>query len=224
MTRFVCASHGHCFDGLASAALLSSLVTSLEPSTQFTYRALGYGPNPPQVHFTGEQNALLDYRYIPDAGLTYYIDHHPTAFLNDTEQSHFTERREADPLHFVHDQHSPSCARLVDQMARRDYGHDTEQNRELVAFADKIDSASFATVDEAIDLKSPFMRLVTAVTHFGDHKFYERAVPVLQREGVAGLAAQPWIKHQFHKISPSIQALNQRIKEKGEVTGRVVII
>ena len=35
------------------------------------YRALGYGPTPPRVDFDGDSNALLDYKYIPDARLNY---------------------------------------------------------------------------------------------------------------------------------------------------------
>lgn len=224
MQSFVCASHGHCFDGLASAALLTDLVRQTRPKTAFTYRALGYGAQPTRVVFSGAQNALLDYKYLVDPALTYYIDHHPTAFTDDEALRHFEQRRTADPLRFVHDASSVSCANLVAQLARSEYGYDTAQNRELEAFAEKIDGARFESVHEAIDLESPLMRLVSTVTHFGDDAFYRRAISVLQAEGLHALADQKWVQAKFTKLAPAIEALNQRIKRNGTLKGRVALI
>ncbi len=223
MSSFLCASHGHCFDGLASAALLTDLVQQDSPETRFSYRALGYGPTPPRVNFASDQNALLDYRYIPDSNLTFYIDHHPTAFFGDEERAHFERRRNASPERFIFDPRSPSCANLVAQLARSQ-GRDAELLRQLENFAEKIDAARFDSVDEAIETDSPRMRLVSAVTHFGDHQFYQRAIPVLLREGVDGLAQQRFVKEQFRKLAPAIRSLNERIKKQGHQRGRVALV
>ena len=224
MQSFVCASHGHCFDGLASAALLTDLVKQTRPETAFTYRALGYGAQPTRVVFSGQQNALLDYKYLADPALTYYLDHHPTAFSDDETFRHFEARRNADSIHFVHDASSVSCANLVATLARREYGYDSAQNRELEAFAEKIDGARFDSVQEAIDLDSPLMRLVSTVTHFGDDDFYRQAVSILQAEGLHGLADQKWVQAKFMKLAPAIEALNKRIKKHGALVGRVAMI
>ncbi len=224
MASFVCASHGHCFDGLASAALLTDIIEHGDPGTRFTYRALGYGPTPPRVEFSGKRNALLDYKYIPDPSLTLYLDHHPTAFSSAAERAHFEGRRGENEVHFVHDVGAPSCANLVAGLARTTYGLERPLMSEIEAFAQKIDSAQFDSVDEAIDTDSSSMKLVTAVTHFGDHQFYQRAVPILRREGVHGLAEQRWVKEQFRKLTPAIRLLNERIRKNGKVEGRVALV
>lgn len=224
MQSFVCASHGHCFDGLASAALLTDLVRQTQPETVFTYRALGYGTQPTRVVFNGQQNALLDYKYLTDPALTYYLDHHPTAFSDDETFRHFEARRATDSIHFVHDASSISCANLVAKLARDEYGHDSVQNRELETFAEKIDGARFGSVQEAIDLDSPLMKLVSTVTHFGDDDFYRRAIAILQVEGLHALADQKWVRTKFAKLAPAIDALNKRIKDNGILVGRVAMI
>ena len=44
--HIVVAAHGHCFDGLVSAALFSHLRATLDTrSYRFSYRSCGYGPN-----------------------------------------------------------------------------------------------------------------------------------------------------------------------------------
>ena len=224
MPSFTCASHGHCFDGLVSAALFTDLIRQQDGNTDFSYRALGYGPTSPKVDFSSERNALLDYRYIPDKALTYYLDHHPTAFSTAEEREHFESRHREDPFRFVHDSTAPSCANLVGALARDHFGHDTKENRKLEALAEKIDAARFESIEEAIDEKSPIMRLVSTVTHFGDHKFYERAIPLLLREGVDGLAEQRFVKDQFSKLAPALKLLNQRIRKNGAMRGRVAMI
>jgi hypothetical protein len=83
VTRLVCATHGHCFDGLASAALLSDLLEQEQRFSRIDYLACGYGPAAPVPKLDGDQNALLDFRYQAQEELTYYFDHHGTAFVSE---------------------------------------------------------------------------------------------------------------------------------------------
>src|SRR5262245_10045621 len=85
------ATHGHCFDGMASAALFTYLVRSLEPSSSLSlrYKSCGYGPGMQQIPdawLDGDENAILDFRYTKSPKLTWYFDHHITAFGSPTER------------------------------------------------------------------------------------------------------------------------------------------
>ena len=83
--KVVVATHGHCFDGLASAAVFTRLLRSVERPTEFVYRACGYGigqAHPSPKMLTGDQNAILDFRFAPEAAVTWYFDHHRTAFAD----------------------------------------------------------------------------------------------------------------------------------------------
>src|SRR4051812_2742868 len=83
--RVVVATHGHCFDGLCSAVLFTQLLTHLrrEEVPTFAYHGAGYGPGQNGVDpklLTGDENAILDFRFSPSRALTWYFDHHVSAF------------------------------------------------------------------------------------------------------------------------------------------------
>ena len=68
------ATHGHCFDGMASAALFTHLARALEPGQDlaFRYKSCGYGPGMqriPEGWLDGQESAILDFRYTPSEKL-----------------------------------------------------------------------------------------------------------------------------------------------------------
>src|SRR6185369_6856920 len=90
--RVVVATHGHCFDGLASAVLFTQLVRSLREGSEspdFSYRSCGYGPGMstiPEAWLDGDENAILDFRYTKSDRLSWYFDHHVTGFGSPEER------------------------------------------------------------------------------------------------------------------------------------------
>src|SRR5882672_260477 len=70
----VVATHGHCFDGLASAVVFTRLMQQIEGGkAEFSYRACGYGDGqltPTDAVLSGDQNAILDYRFAASERLT----------------------------------------------------------------------------------------------------------------------------------------------------------
>ena len=95
--RLVCATHGHCFDGLASAVVFTRLAKALNPELEFEYHGCGYGigqKRPSASMLNGNENAILDYRFDTAESLTWFFDHHQTAFLDDDHRRVFDERRD----------------------------------------------------------------------------------------------------------------------------------
>src|SRR3954469_25233817 len=85
------ATHGHCFDGMASAALFTRFARAIEPTAElgFRYRSCGYGPGMQQIPegwLDGDESAILDFRYTPSKKLTWYFDHHVTGFASAEER------------------------------------------------------------------------------------------------------------------------------------------
>jgi hypothetical protein len=103
--KLLVATHGHCFDGLASAALFTRLVAEVRGETpDVTYRACGYGvgqARPDDAMLCGEENGILDYSYHASELLGWYFDHHRTAFASDDERAHFEARRTGGRLFYV---------------------------------------------------------------------------------------------------------------------------
>ena len=145
-------THGHCFDGLCSAVVFSRLLRELKgPATQFRYVACGYSPSQPAIGplLSGDQNAILDYRFANHPRLDWYFDHHRTAFASEEDQRHFEACR--DRLPYFYDAGYSSCTQLVSDVARERYGVVDERLLPLTEWADKIDSAAFESAEAAID-------------------------------------------------------------------------
>src|SRR5881397_339321 len=87
----VVASHGHCFDGMASAALFTYVRARMDGGAglEARYKSCGYGPQMsrvPEEWLDGDENAILDFRYTPSKRLTWYFDHHVTGFSSEEER------------------------------------------------------------------------------------------------------------------------------------------
>jgi hypothetical protein len=222
VTRLVCATHGHCFDGLASAALLTSWIDQEKDLADVHYFACGYAYGSASPTLDGDENALLDFRYESGESLTYYIDHHPTAFSSAEQKSHFSDFSQKKGRCFIWDPTATSCAGLIANIARVRAGIDLRTKyADLIDWAERIDGAAFTTVEEATDRSEPVMRLVSVVERFGDTAFLNKAVPVLRSEGLSALAESKLVKGHYRTIAPLFRAYERRIKSRGVRDGRV---
>jgi hypothetical protein len=224
--KLVVATHGHCFDGLASAALFTRLVEKTRAGTiDFTYRACGYGggqARPDGAMLSGDENAILDYRYYPNEKLGWYFDHHRTAFASSEDRAHFESRTGGG--RYFYDAEASSCTKLIARVARETFGVVDPSLDELVAFADRIDAARFDSAAEAVDRSSPFMRLVSVVEHHGDDAFIARLVPELLSRPLAEVAALPAIQNRYRPLGEKHERFVDRVKKSSRRLGRVVFV
>jgi hypothetical protein len=224
--RVVIATHGHCFDGVASAVIFTQLITRLDPrERELVYRGCGYGAGqlrPDERVLDGVQNAVLDYRYPANPRLDWYFDHHRTAFASSADREHFEERRSSGRFFF--DPDYGSCTQLVSDVAKRDFGVHEPALDELVRWADRVDAARFDGPDAAIDRNNPVMRLVSVIEHYGDDKLIERLVPELLERPLLEVAASPAIESRWRPLGEKHERFIQRVREKSERRGRVVFV
>ena len=84
--------HDHCFDGAASAAYFSRFIAgAVHPDAEFRYTGMAHKASQlfdPSL-FDGDENAIVDFKYSSDPKLTWWFDHHQSAFLNAEDQDHF---------------------------------------------------------------------------------------------------------------------------------------
>lgn len=225
--KLVVATHGHCFDGLASAALFTHLVRALHADAplEIVYRACGYGNGQARAEdamLTGDENAILDYRYHPSEKLTWYFDHHRTAFASCDDRAHFDARSASG--RFFYDAEATSCTKLIAQIARERFGVENPALTELVGWADRIDSARFRSAEEAVDRSDPVMRLVSVVEHYGDDGFLERFVPELLDKPLAAVAAMPEVAARYRPLGKKHDRYVDRVRQSSRRQGRVVFV
>jgi hypothetical protein len=224
--RFVIATHGHCFDGLASAVLFTRLARTLDiPDMQPEYRACGYGVSQLRADekvLTGDQNAILDYRFSTVPALTWYFDHHRTAFLRPEDRQIFDQRIGGGRFFF--DADYSSCTKLIADVAWRQFGLRDAMLDELVRWADLVDAARFDTPEQAVNRDNPIMRLVSVVEHYGDDAFLRHYVPALLERPLTEVAAGHEVLERYRPLGEKHERFVRRVREKAERLGRVVFV
>ena len=225
--RFVVATHGHCFDGLASAVVFTRLMRHSDGAAahQIEYRGCGYGVGQQRADdqlLAGEQNAILDYRFAASPRLTWYFDHHRTAFQNDDDRGEF-ERRSGSGRYFFDADYS-SCTKLIADVGWRQFGMRDDKLDELVRWADMIDAARFDTPEQAVDRSDPIMRMVAVVEHYGDDSFLNRWVPELLERPLSAVAGVREIQDRYRPLGEKHERFVERVRARAETMGRVVFV
>src|SRR5712691_7015492 len=119
--------HDHCFDGVASAAtFLRFFREKIEPGLQPGQVALkGLAHRAGQLFgedvFAGEQTAVVDFRFTRDPRLTWWFDHHQSAF--ETPQDEAAFRADTSGRKFW-DPAAKSCTRFLARVCQERYGWD----------------------------------------------------------------------------------------------------
>lgn len=84
--------HGNCFDGVSSAAIFTKFYRAkINPQVDVAYTPTMHraGNAFDREQFDGDENAIVDFKYCPDERLTWWFDHHQSAFLSPADEQHF---------------------------------------------------------------------------------------------------------------------------------------
>jgi hypothetical protein len=231
----VVATHGHCFDGMASAALFTHLYRAVHEGTRslLSYKSCGYGPGMtmiPEGWLDGDENAILDFRYTPSARVSWYFDHHVTGFGSPEERDEALSRA-SDPARaasgarpqIFYDAAYGSCTKLIADVGREHFKMPTnELLTNLVAWADLIDAARFPSAEAAVSRDEPVLQLASVVEHHGDAHFLAAIVPKLLDRPVREVASEPGIQELWKPLAAMQETFIGRVKRGATPMGRVV--
>jgi hypothetical protein len=137
--------HYPCFDGVMSAALAWDFLETSQHWTIAHAMPVNYdGSAGWLARKLPARSAVVDFLYHP--GAAFWADHHATTFLSDAVRGDF----EARASEFVaYDREAASCAGML-AAAFGARTSDPPRYAEMAAWADKIDSAAYDSVREAI--------------------------------------------------------------------------
>lgn len=233
MAHVVVATHGHCFDGLCSAVMFTRLMRHLHPGEDlsFKYRAMGYGPGqngvPPET-LSGDINAVLDFRFSASPKLTWYFDHHVSAFPDPNDRIVYdaSAREEASGgRRMFHDSGYGSCTKLIADLARTRFNYEiTPDQAELVRWADMIDSAAFPSAEMAVAREEPVLRLMAVVEHKGNDAFIESMVPRLMSQPLLEVAGAKDIDEAYAPLAAQHSGFVELVRRHAKVSGPVVVV
>ncbi len=192
--------HDHCFDGAASAAYITRFLQSkFYPDAEFEYTGLAHRADQlfaPSL-FDGDANVIVDFKYAPDPRVTWWFDHHQSAFLSTADAEHFrqdtTGRKFLDPSY-------RSCTKFIAQITGRDYGFTAPDLEDLVTWADIVDGALYQSAQSAVEMDAPAMKLTLVVEGSEGPNLVKRIICLMQRQSLSNIIADPEIQGEYQRL------------------------
>ena len=192
--------HTNCFDGLASAAVFSAFYQSaICRNCEFEYEGLAHraGQLFLDVRFDGEENAIVDFKYSSDPRLTWWFDHHQSAFLSREDEEHFKADRSGRKFH---DPTYRSCTKLIVDVLQEHFSYDSSRLEELIRWADIIDGAQFDNAQRAVELPEAAMKLMMVIEGVRDDGRICSLIGEFQRKSLGEIMEIPWVAEDFRAL------------------------
>jgi len=220
--------HNNCFDGACSAALFTKFHREcIGTATEYTYTGLQHraGGGLDEADFTGDENSIVDFKYSPSKKITWWFDHHQSAFLSEADRHHFDadqKAMQAHPQKFF-DPLYTSCTGLIADVARARFNFSTKGLEDLLHWADIIDGAKFESADAAVSLAAPAMKLATVIESTADPTFIPRLIPLLTAQPLVDTLQELFVleelEHRLAKHGQDITLLRSRAAaDRGVIT------
>jgi Exopolyphosphatase-related proteins len=202
--------HDHCFDGAASAAFFSRFIEDkVHPDAEFQFHGLAHKAS--QLFedglFDAEVNAIVDFKYSPDPRLTWWFDHHQSAFLKPEDAEHFKHDQSGKKFY---DPTYRSCTLFIRDVTRKTFGYTAEDLEELVRWADIIDGAQYESAKEAVELGAPAMKLTLVIEAAKGSEIVHKIIRAMRHQTLSEIIEDPEIQalyrplHQRHLESIDI--------------------
>src|SRR5579884_1776296 len=192
--------HDHCFDGAASAAFFSRFVEAkFYPGAEFAFTGLAHraGQLFEPSMFDGDVNAIVDFKYSTDPRLTWWFDHHQSAFLTAEDAEHF--RRDTSGRK-MYDPNFRSCTMYIRTVARDKFGFAAPDLEDLVKWADIIDGAQYRDALEAVELRAPATRLTLVIEGARGHEIVQKIIVKMRHQSLESIAADPEIQEVYKPL------------------------
>ncbi len=222
--RFHVLHHGRCFDGAASAALFATFVRARfgeQVEVRYVPKHHRRGDPFDDADFAGaDEAAVVDFRYTQRPELTWYFDHHRSAFQIDGDLAHFQADTSGQKFH---DPAAPSCTGYLARIARDQFGVGLGAHAELIRWGEIIDSADFANPDVAVLYEQPAMRLSAWIQAAEDPAAITEFIEALLTTRLEDLAEAGWIRDI---VDPRLAAHRRDIeviRRRGRLVGEVFI-
>jgi hypothetical protein len=185
--------HDKCFDGACSAALFSRFYQErIRGDVDFVYSGLLHraGALFDEKQFDGDENAIVDFKYSSSPKITWWFDHHESAFLSPADAAHF-EQDQSDRKFY--DPAFKSCTSFIAMIAEKHFGFDPRPVTELVRWADIVDGAMYENAQSAVEMQAPAMKLTMAIEASTDRDFVKTMIPLLAYHPLAEILEQPFV-------------------------------
>jgi hypothetical protein len=185
--------HDKCFDGACSAALFSRFYSErVRNDVEFVFSGLLHraGALFNEKDFDGDENAIVDFKYSSSPSITWWFDHHESAFLTPDDAAHFEQDQSNCKFY---DPDFKSCTGFIATIGEQRFGFNPAPVAELISWTDIIDGALYPDARTAVEMKAPAMKLTMVIESAKDSSFAPQLIPLLASKPLAEIVEEPFV-------------------------------
>jgi hypothetical protein len=185
--------HDKCFDGASSAALFSRFYRErIRNDVQFVFSGLLHraGALFNEKDFDGDENAIVDFKYSTSPRITWWFDHHQSAFLSPADAAHFEQDQSNRKFY---DPDFKSCTSFIATIAEQRFGFNPAPVADLIKWTDIIDGALYPDARTAVEMREPAMKLTMVIEATQTYGFVPRIIPLLASKPLGDILTEPFV-------------------------------
>ncbi len=219
--------HDKCFDGACSASLFTRFHREcVKTADRYSYHGLVHraGALFDEEAFGSGENAIVDFKYSASPKVTWWFDHHQSAFLTAEDQRNF-EAGQADGSERMRKFFNPnyvSCTSLIADITQVNFGFDTAPLLELIKWADIVDGARYESAKAAVEMDAPAMKLTMMIESAADHSLVPKLIPLLTEMSLQQVLDQDFVQELLGPLMERHWAALELIKQRAVVEGGVI--
>jgi hypothetical protein len=209
--------HDRCFDGASSAAVFSRFYRErIRDDVDFVFTGLLHraGALFNENDFDGDENAIVDFKYSSSPRITWWFDHHESAFLTPTDAAHFEQDQSNRKFY---DPDFKSCTSFIATVAEQRFGFHRSSVAELVKWTDIIDGALYPDARTAIEMREPAMKLTMVIESTLSPDFLPRLIPLLAAKPLAEVIQEPSVERLLPPLLDRHQRSIAILKERTQL-------
>ena len=221
MTTVRLCFHDRCFDGAASAALFYRFYRErYDAKAEFHLSGMTHKAKHPWEDglFDGDENVIVDFKYSNSPKVTWWFDHHQSAFLSPADAEYF---KRFPGKHMYYEPDYKSCTKLIATVTKEQFGFDTKPLADLIHWGDIIDGAQFPTPESATELIEPATQLALVIEAAPENGVPAQIIPELAYRPLSEMVKLPvvakYLGPLLERHRKSIEILRQRIESKDGV-------
>jgi hypothetical protein len=214
--------HDQCFDGACSAAVFTRFYNAcVNPKAHMDYRGLMHkaGQLFDKDIFDGDENAIVDFKYSPSDCLTWWFDHHQSAFLTEQDAEHFRQDRSGKKFFGPEFR---SCTKFIAHIGATRFNFHAPDLEELVHWADVIDGAQYPDTKTAVEMRDSATQLTLVIEGSRSSDFVPQLIPELATKPLAEVAALPYVRGAFDELYDRHLKSIEVIRNRAELDQGVV--
>jgi hypothetical protein len=214
--------HDRCFDGAASSAVFYRFFRNrMQPGAAFQFTGMTHQARQPfeEGLFDGDENVIVDFKYSSSPRVTWWFDHHQSAFLTPADAEHFRRDRSG---HKFYDPAYKSCTKFLADITSAKFGFDVKPLAELIYWGDIIDGAQYATPEAAVALTEPATQLALVIESAPEQGLVPKIIPDLSERPLAEMVKLPIVARHLQPLLEQHHRTIEILRKRMEVRGGVI--